>query len=227
MKRALSLLMSIVICLSVLCGMTAASAATVTNNIIGDIDRDGDVTTVDVRDYLLALVTEETLPADKQIIGDINGDNDFTTADVRDILKYIVEDSDKEPVRSIWIPYFEVNSFLYSGDAATARSKIDACLQDCADKGANTVYFHVRANSDAFYNSAYFDPNANAAPLLANGFDPLACAVELAHAKGLKIEAWVNPYRIGSNAAFAKSDDIFQYGTQYYYIPGKVIFQSG
>ncbi len=83
----------------------------------------------------------------------------------------------------------------------------------------NTVFFHVRANSDAYYKSAVFRPAATAETLLDAGFDPLAYAVEAAHKRGMTLHAWVNPYRIGKDAAFTVigvptlSD---QSGRQYY-----------
>jgi len=61
----------------------------------------------------------------------------------------------------------------------------------------NTVYFQVRGMSDAFYHSSYepwsqyLSSERGADP----GWDPLAYIVEEAHARGIEVHAWVNPYR--------------------------------
>ncbi|MBR5134023.1 MAG: family 10 glycosylhydrolase, partial [Clostridia bacterium] len=135
----------------------------------------------------------------------------------------VVED---EAVRGFWVPYMEVETMISSGNIAKSKTAIEACLDDCVSKGANTVYFHVRANSDAYYKSTVYDANPKAKSLLASGFDPFAYAVELAHQKGLKIEAWVNPYRIGTDSSRAKTDAIFQYSGRYYYVPSDADVQA-
>ncbi len=119
-------------------------------------------------------------------------------------------------VKAAWVPYMEVETLLADGDAEAA---IAACMQDIADRGCNTVYFHARAHSDAYYASTVFLPEERAASWLAKGIDPLAVAVKEAHARGLKIHAWVNPYRIGSDRSYAVCDDVFEYNDRWYYIP--------
>lgn len=125
----------------------------------------------------------------------------------------------KTAVKAVWVPFMEVNELLASGDVQTAKEAVAACMEDCRQKGFNTVYFHVRANSDAYYDSAVFTPHPKAAPLLAQGFDALSYAVEQAHERGLELHAWVNPYRIGVDASFARCEDIFEYGGKWYYDP--------
>ena len=124
-----------------------------------------------------------------------------------------------EEVRAVWVPFMEVRTLLQSGDPTAARGAIAALMQDCADRGINTVYFHVRAHSDAYYASEVFTPHSSAAPLLSKGFDPLSAAVEEGHARGLAVHAWVNPYRIGEDASYARCEDVFEYNGRYYYVP--------
>lgn len=121
-----------------------------------------------------------------------------------------------QTVRAIWIPYMEVEALLAQSDAEAA---IKACVQDCAARGANTLYFHVRANSDAYYESTVYAADDSAAAWLARGVDPLAVALEEAHRLGMELHAWVNPYRIGVDAARAETQDVFSFGDRWYYIP--------
>lgn len=82
---------------------------------------------------------------------------------------------------------------------AQAKQALDKVMDNCRSFGMNAVIFHVRANSDAYYQSGLFKPAASVTSLLKNGFDPLAYAVQAAHSRGLELHAWVNPYRIGRN----------------------------
>ena len=84
-------------------------------------------------------------------------------------------------------------------DADTLRAECRTALDRIAASGANTVYFQVRPSCDALYRSQlfpwsrYLTGTCGTAP--SDSFDPLAYWVEQAHARNLRLEAWVNPYR--------------------------------
>ncbi len=121
--------------------------------------------------------------------------------------------------RGVWVSYLDLDPLLQGADAATAMARLDAMLDTCRNSGMNTVFFHVRAYSDAYYPSAIFPPAASAAPLLEAGFDPLAYATEAAHARGLALHAWINPYRIGKDKNNAVCDAVFEWDGGWYYNP--------
>ena len=64
----------------------------------------------------------------------------------------------------------------------------------------NAVILQVRPCSDAFYPSdrfpwsSYLTGGQDTAP--SGGFDPLEYWVEKAHALGLELHAWINPFRV-------------------------------
>ena len=122
-------------------------------------------------------------------------------------------------VQACWIPYMEMDALYRAGDAAAVQEAIRARLRRAADEGFDTVYVHVRANSDAYYASQVFAPTDSTAALLKTGFDPLACFVETGHEYGLSVHAWVNPYRIGADRTRARSQDVFETGGRLYYVP--------
>lgn len=125
-----------------------------------------------------------------------------------------------EEFRGVWISYIELNALLKGKTAGQAAQALDDVMENAASYGMNTVIFHARAMSDAYYKSALFPPADAAKALFEGGFDPLAYAVEAAHRQGLKIHAWVNPYRIGAKKENAGCTDIFSVdsgGTPYYY----------
>ncbi len=82
------------------------------------------------------------------------------------------------------------------------KMEIDAIIENCRNLGLNTIFFQVRPMGDALYRSAlfpwsvYLTGTQGKAP--EQGFDPLTYFVEKAHRAGLKLHAWINPYRIGA-----------------------------
>lgn len=82
------------------------------------------------------------------------------------------------------------------------RAELIDLLDRAASTGINTIVFHVRPAGDAVYASA----NEPWAILLTGvqgqspGYDPLAFAIQEAHARGLELHAWINPYRAGNTS---------------------------
>lgn len=71
-------------------------------------------------------------------------------------------------------------------------------LDNLKDTGINTVMFQARPKGDALYNS-----NINPwSDILTGqqgknpGYDPLAFVIDEAHKRGMKVHAWLNPYRV-------------------------------
>jgi uncharacterized lipoprotein YddW (UPF0748 family) len=79
------------------------------------------------------------------------------------------------------------------------RAELRATLDRAAAAGLNAIILHVRVAGDAIYPSRYapwsvlFTGTSGVAPSPA--YDPLAFAVEEAHARGLQLHAWFNPFR--------------------------------
>jgi uncharacterized lipoprotein YddW (UPF0748 family) len=86
------------------------------------------------------------------------------------------------------------------------RAELLSILDRAAAAGFNAIFFHVRPASDAVYRSS-IEPWA---ALLSGtqgsdpGYDPLAFAVQEAHARGLQLHAWINPFRAGNSADTAR-----------------------
>lgn len=104
-------------------------------------------------------------------------------------------------VRAVWISYLEYQSMLTGKSEKEFKNSIKAMFTNLANDGFNTVYVHARSHSDAYYNSDIFPWSVYCTRTEGQnpGFDPLKIMVKEAHAAGLKIEAWINPYRISGN----------------------------
>lgn len=109
--------------------------------------------------------------------------------------------------RAVWVSYLEWQRMDFSS-AEAFGAEAAAMLDNIAGLGANVVLAQVRPFGDALYPSALYPFSHLATGTQGEdpGFDPLAILIEQAHARGLELEAWVNPYRLqagGTPAALA------------------------
>lgn len=82
------------------------------------------------------------------------------------------------------------------------RAELIDILERARAAGLNTIVFHVRPAGDAVYQSS-FEPWASlltGAQGTSPGYDPLTFAIQEAHARGMELHAWVNPFRAGNSA---------------------------
>ena len=139
-------------------------------------------------------------------------------------------------VRAIWISYLDFNSLLKGRTQAQFTANIQGAFDNIKEMGLNTVFVQVRPYGDALYDSDYFpwSHTITGTEGVNPGYDPLAIMVKEAHARGLSIEAWINPYRVrhsGTTAALssdnqaqkwlsAGSDSVVKTAVGIYYNPG-------
>ena len=115
---------------------------------------------------------------------------------------------------------------------AAQRAEFERILDSLAACGLNAVIVQVRPKSDAFYRSdtepwsEYLTGRQGGDP----GYDPLAFMVRAAHARGLEIHVWLNPFRVDTsgdvsklspmNVARRHPDWLVKYGRHTYLDPG-------
>lgn len=115
------------------------------------------------------------------------------------------------------------------------RAELRALLDTAADVNLNMVILQVRTACDALYDSRhepwseYLTGEMGLPP--EPYYDPLAFAVEEAHARGLELHAWFNPYRaryhtrvgdLSLDHILARRPDLVRrYGTHYWLDPGE------
>ncbi|MDC2956261.1 family 10 glycosylhydrolase [Streptomyces gilvifuscus] len=112
------------------------------------------------------------------------------------------------------------------------RTELIALLDRAVEDRLNTVILQVRPTADALWPSPY-EPWSQVLTGTQGGdpgWDPLGTAVEQAHARGLELHAWFNPYRIANHTDPTKlvathparrhPDWVVTYGGKMYYNPG-------
>jgi uncharacterized lipoprotein YddW (UPF0748 family) len=87
--------------------------------------------------------------------------------------------------------------------AATQKAQLCSLLDKLAELNVNAIFFQVRPHGDAVYASSlepwshWLSGTMGQSP----GYDPLAYCIQQAHARGIEVHAWFNPFRALANAA--------------------------
>ena len=104
--------------------------------------------------------------------------------------------------RAVWVSYLEWAAMDFSSEDVF-RAGAAQLLDNCVRLGLNTVLAQMRPFGDALYRSALFPWSHLCTGVQGQdpGFDPLDVLLQEAHARGLSVEAWINPYRLRSSAA--------------------------
>ena len=118
----------------------------------------------------------------------------------------------KREHRAVWMSAY-VNDWpsgaITTSNEAVMRSSCNKMLDTLRANNMNAVYYHVRAMCDAMYDSQYepWSSYVSGTRGVAPAFDPLQHIVEQAHARGIELYAWVNPYRYApKNNMWGQSD---------------------
>lgn len=92
-----------------------------------------------------------------------------------------------------WPPQSGVSTSIVNAQKARLIQHLDAM----ADANMNAMYFQVRPAGDAMYDSNIepWSQWLTGSQNTAANWDPLEFAVTEAHARGIQLHAWVNPYR--------------------------------
>ncbi len=139
--------------------------------------------------------------------------------------------------RGVWVATVDNIDWPSKKGLSTAdqQKELLAIMDSAASHGLNAVIFQVRPAGDALYASKiepwseYLTGRQGAAPDPA--WDPLAFAVKEAHARGLELHAWFNPYRAKhpsakgplakSHLARRRPELVKTYGTHLWMDPGE------
>jgi uncharacterized lipoprotein YddW (UPF0748 family) len=119
--------------------------------------------------------------------------------------------------------------------SAQAQAELLRILDAAREQGLNAVILQVRPMGDAFYDSQiepwsdFLTGESGKAPQ--PYWDPLAFAIEQAHARGLELHAWFNPFRASfvskrsplaaTHVTRRRPDLVRTYGSFYWVDPGE------
>ena len=170
--------------------------------------------------------------SDSQATGtDSGADTDTDTAPPVEL----VDVSHERELRGAWVATVYNINFPSSQNLtpAQARQELADITSVLADCGFNAIFFQVRPEGDALYDSdlepwsRYLTGTQGQDP----GYDPLTVLIEEAHPRGLEVHAWLNPYRAkASSSSTAAAPHLskvhpeytYTYGGGSWYDPGSV-----
>lgn len=93
-------------------------------------------------------------------------------------------------------------SSVTAANISAQKKEFITILDSVVAANMNAIFFQIRPESDAFYNSAYEPWSAHLGGVRgANpGYDPLAFAIEECHKRGVELHGWLNPYRFETSS---------------------------
>lgn len=113
--------------------------------------------------------------------------------------------------RAIWVTAYLDGGWpsapLTAQNKANSVRVLNQRMATYKKQNINVLYYHVRSNCDAMYNSAYEPWSAKASGTRGNApaADPLEEYIKAAHANGIEVYAWFNPYRYNNNESYSGS----------------------
>lgn len=104
-----------------------------------------------------------------------------------------------------WFSYYDYTAYrakYKKRNATTFKKYFTQAVKKGKSLGMNCIIVHVRPFGDAMYKSKYFPWSKCISGKQGKnpGYDPLKIMTQVAHANGMKIEAWINPYRVASGS---------------------------
>lgn len=142
-----------------------------------------------------------------------------------------------DEIKGIWISYLDLAAMLKGKNENEFRKNISQAIENVEVMGLNTLIVQVRPFSDALYQSKYYPWSVYCSGMEGNapGYDPLKVIIEEAHLRKIRVEAWINPYRVRNDSVKVplssenpaskwikdSSDNIIKYNGGIYYNPGK------
>lgn len=107
----------------------------------------------------------------------------------------------KHEFRASWVATVWGIDWPHGSTATVQKAELDAILNKAKAGNMTAVMFQVRGYSDALYHSTKGEPWSSVLTGTrgnAPSYDPLQYAIDGAHARGLELHVWINPYRVGN-----------------------------
>ena len=107
---------------------------------------------------------------------------------------YYVED------RIIYFSYIEFSKYITGLSDDIQKRNINEVLDNVKNLGFNRIIVHVRPFSDSIYESKYYPISKYILNDKGNvpSYDVLEYFIKESHKRGIKFDAWINPYRVSN-----------------------------
>lgn len=105
----------------------------------------------------------------------------------------------------LWMPYVRFVDYMQGKSEEEFQTAVSELLSDASAQSVNTVYFHVHATGDAYYESDIYPKGE----FLDGDYDPLRIVLDTAHSMGISVHAWLNPLRMQTVSKMDELSDDF------------------
>lgn len=100
-------------------------------------------------------------------------------------------------IRAVWVSYLDLAGVI-TADASTYSANLTAMFDNLERIRTTDVYFQVRAFGESLFESEVLGTANTRYAQYSGAVDYLGLALEEAHARGMRLHAWFNPYRLGA-----------------------------
>lgn len=195
--------------------------------VTGDLNGDGRIT---ASDYLLLkryVLRMSALSAHQIEAGKVGGGDRLGASDYLLLKRAVLYGGNFAPeeetrtvtnyayMKGVWVSQYDLAPLLCESGSQRAENELRTLAGRLFDNikkdGYNTVFMQVRPFGDSFAPSRYYPASSFVTGAYGRAFDydPVAVLVDEAHARGLSIHAWINPYRL------MKPDELRAVSTDY------------
>ncbi len=135
----------------------------------------------------------------------------------------------KEETKAIFISYIELNEYIKKDDINISKNNINKMIKNIKDSNFNTIILQVRSNCDSIYDSKIYPYSIYISSEEGKkSYDVLDYFIEKSHKNNIKLIAWINPYRVRTNAninSITSKSPAYKYiNTDYLYINNGIYF---
>ena len=111
----------------------------------------------------------------------------------------VIPDSPQNELRGVWISCYDHISAA-NKTKEEYKAETDKMFQTIKNCGLNTAFVHLRAFSDAFYDSEIYPYSSYIAGTQGNelSFDPFEVMLESAKQYEISVHGWINPFRVST-----------------------------
>ncbi|MFZ9718143.1 MAG: glycoside hydrolase family 10 protein, partial [Chitinophagaceae bacterium] len=119
--------------------------------------------------------------------------------------KTAAQSSPKHELRAVWLTTFVNIDWPSANNLSTAnqQAQLTTMLDQLQAAGINAVFFQVRSQCDAMYNSSIEPWSADLTGMQGRApspnYDPLEFLIAASRQRGIEVHAWFNPFRAVSN----------------------------
>lgn len=133
--------------------------------------------------------------------------DDVTEPSAEEVPYQPLEPERAEETRGVWISYIEITDNCSSEEKLS--SFMEGMLTDFERIGITDIFFHVRPFGDALYPSELFPTSSTITERQGDelSFDPLRVALDISSEYGMRLHAWINPYRASRDSDLDKLSD--------------------